>query len=638
MWNLKNDLVICVFTLFTLLVFAGQVQSEEKILSFDSMIEVHEDASMTVTETIKVRAEGNEIKRGIYRDFPTRYTTKSGRRHRIPFDVQRVRRDGRPEPHFTESIEGGVRLYIGEEDDYIDEGVYTYEITYRTNRTIGFFEHHDELYWNVTGNHWAFPIEQARVTVRLPEPVETDRLQVDGYTGYEGSTGDAYRVTKRREQVVSMDTTKRLQSRQGFTIAIGWPKGVVQEPTRMERLYYLISDYLAVILGLFGFVIVSFYYLWAWLRAGVDPEKGTIIPRYEPPDGISPSATRYVMQLGFDDEAYTTALVNLGVKGYVNIEEENGDYTVTKTADPDEALSDGEQALMKELFEDRDEVELEQSNHEEIRSSMEALEDELEDGYRKTFFFQNLGYVAGGIGLSVVCLFGTAYFGADSIAKETLFLLGWLTGWTIGTGALLKKAYDSWTRFFRKSGFSHLTSALSTTAFSIPFVVFWVVPFIILYENGGWTYLVIVLLYGLLNVLFYVLMKAPTVQGRKLMDKLEGLRRYMRVAEKDRLNLDELPERTPELFERLLPYAIALGVGNAWARSFTDVLEQAGEDGGYRPGWYHGPHHHTDTLTSNLSASLSSTIASSSTAPGSSSGIGGGGAGGGAGGGGGGGW
>jgi uncharacterized membrane protein len=165
-----------------------------------------------------------------------------------------------------------------------------------------------------------------------------------------------------------------------------------------------------------------------------------------------------------------------------------------------------------------------------------------------------------------------------------------------------------------------------------------VVPFIILYENGGWTYLVIVLLYGLLNVLFYVLMKAPTVQGRKLMDKLEGLRRYMRVAEKDRLNLDELPERTPELFERLLPYAIALGVGNAWARSFTDVLEQAGEDGGYRPGWYHGPHHHTDTLTSNLSDSLSSTIASSSTAPGSSSGIGGGGAGGGAGGGGGGGW
>jgi len=128
------------------------------------------------------------------------------------------------------------------------------------------------------------------------------------------------------------------------------------------------------------------------------------------------------------------------------------------------------------------------------------------------------------------------------------------------------------------------------------------------------------------------------------MDELEGFRMYLSVAEADRLNLLNPPERTPELFERFLPYALALDVEQAWSESFADVLARARDAEGnpYRPVWWVGGAYHAfhpEAFASSLGDSLATTIASSATAPGSSSGFGGGGSsGGGGGGGGGGGW
>jgi hypothetical protein len=140
-----NNLTGIVLTTLVCLCLVSPVSGQERILNFDSTVNVHEDASMTVTETITVRAEGDEIRRGIFRDFPTDYTDRFGNRYSIPFDVQSVRRDGEPEPHFTEVQPDGVRLYIGREDRFLDPGVYEYRITYETDRAIGYFEEQDRL-------------------------------------------------------------------------------------------------------------------------------------------------------------------------------------------------------------------------------------------------------------------------------------------------------------------------------------------------------------------------------------------------------------------------------------------------------------------------------------------------------------
>ena len=143
---------LAVFGLAWLLLLTGLAQADERILSFHSDIEVNPDRSMIVTETIRVRAEGNKIKRGIYRDFPTRYTDHYGTDYHVGFQVLSVQRDGKAESYHQEDLSNGIRTYIGRSNVYLPQGDYTYTISYRTTKQLGFFTDFDELYWNVTGN------------------------------------------------------------------------------------------------------------------------------------------------------------------------------------------------------------------------------------------------------------------------------------------------------------------------------------------------------------------------------------------------------------------------------------------------------------------------------------------------------
>jgi uncharacterized membrane protein len=138
-------------------------------------------------------------------------------------------------------------------------------------------------------------------------------------------------------------------------------------------------------------------------------------------------------------------------------------------------------------------------------------------------------------------------------------------------------------------------------------------------------------------------MAAPTREGRAVLDRIAGFRHYLSVAEEERLDTLHPPEKTPELFERYLPFAIALEVENDWAERFTSVLAAAAASGRSQPmGWYSGSSDSWSDpggFADSVGGSLASSISSASTAPGSSGGSGGGGSsGGGGGGGGGGGW
>ncbi|MES2605201.1 MAG: DUF2207 domain-containing protein, partial [Pseudomonadota bacterium] len=143
---------------------------------------------------------------------------------------------------------------------------------------------------------------------------------------------------------------------------------------------------------------------------------------------------------------------------------------------------------------------------------------------------------------------------------------------------------------------------------------------------------------------FAWLLRAPTPEGRKLMDQLEGFKLYLEVAEKEEMNLRNPPELTPELFERYLPYAIVLGVEHAWSERFERALAAMRHDmrspyHHYHPLWYTGHFNaaHMGDFTRSVGSSFNSAISSAAVAPGTRSGSGGGGFSGGGGGGGGGG-
>ncbi|HEX5689443.1 MAG TPA: DUF2207 domain-containing protein, partial [Roseiflexaceae bacterium] len=135
--------------------------ADERIRRYDSVVTVQADGALDVTETIVVTAEGGQIRRGIYRDFPTRYNDRYGNRVAVDLDVVSVERNGRPEPWFIERKNNGVRINTGNDDFLPVPAEHTFTLRYRTTRQLGFFADHDELYWNAIGTGWAFPIDSA---------------------------------------------------------------------------------------------------------------------------------------------------------------------------------------------------------------------------------------------------------------------------------------------------------------------------------------------------------------------------------------------------------------------------------------------------------------------------------------------
>jgi uncharacterized membrane protein YgcG len=556
-----------------LLAIGSNSHGAEMILLFDSDITIHADSSMQVTETIRVRAEGTQIRRGIFRDFPTRYKDRLGNALRVSFEVLSAKRNGITEPYHTEKLSNGIRVLMGSAERLLDPGDHEYQLTYRTSHQLGYFENHDELYWNVTGLGWDFAIAEARARVSLPEAVRAEQLTIEGYTGPRGSTDQNYR-SELFNGVAHIATKGPLAPREGLTLVVTWPKGIVAEPSWLAKFIRLLRDNAGLIVVLTALATGVTYLLFAWNRAGRDPEAGVVIPRYEPPKGFSPASIRYVNKMGYDKKAFTAALLNLAVKGLITIERSSDDYTLRRLAPRGEPgqLAAGEKVLLEELFRRGSKLKLDDINHGPISRAITAHTAALKRDYYKKYFLTN----------------------------ATLLIPAWLI---LGISVILV-----------------VKLKLGTVLVAVSYVISLILLFVFAY-----------------------LMKAPTPAGRRLMDKAEGFKLYLEVAEKDDLNLRNPPKKTPGLFESYLPFALALGVEQPWAEQFTEMFErlqtQTGQD--YRPGWYSGRWDSSNParFASDMGSSLSSAVSSASTPPGSSSGSGGGGSsGGGGGGGGGGGW
>ena len=472
----------------------------------------------------------------------------------------------------------------------LDPGEYTYVIRYRTDRQLGFFDDHDELYWNVTGNGWALPIDEVAARVYLPGEVPAEAIAVEAYTGPQGAKGrdwtaglDAGAATYR--------TTRTLAPHEGLTIVASWPKGHVTPPGSTKRTGYLLRDAWPAFFAAGGLGLLLFYYFGIWSKVGRDPPGRIVVPHYEPPPRQSPASMRYLTHMGYDDRCFAAAVLSLAVKGGLRIEQvkkglfgRKSEYTLHRTEPKAaEAFSQDEAELRRKLFASESSVELDDKNHVVIGGAKSSHQSLLKREHTPSFFRINGGWHAAGIALSLLLGAGVV------VVAATLGGFG-----------------PSWW-FLTPAGWIAIGAALTA-----------------LIANG----------------VFGKLLKAPTVAGRAVMDHIAGFKLYLDVAEGDELKLVDAPPLTPQLYERHLPAALALEVEQRWAERFAGVF--ATQAAAHSPGWYSGDGWNSSDVgrfTSGLGSSFSSAISSASTAPGSSSGSGGGGSsGGGGGGGGGGGW
>jgi len=328
---------------FTAIAISTGIEAQERVLSFNSNVQIGEKGELTVLETIVVQVEGREIKRGILRDFPTDYQDRYGRKVTVPFDVISVRRDGQSENYALQRQKNGVSVRIGNASVMLPYGRHVYEIAYRTNFQVGFFDQHDELYWNVNGNGWTFAMDEISAEVSLPRAVPGAELKVEAYTGPFGAKGRDYRAGA-VDGGASFRTTRRLGPGEGLTIVVMFPKGVVAPPTLRGKFDRWLKDNLGEAVGAAGLlVLVTFLYL-CWTAVGRDPRAGPAFPRYEAPTGLGPAGVRYLDKMQCDDRCFASALLGLGQRGYMTIKEAGGYYVLERTG-KDVAWLPGEQAV-----------------------------------------------------------------------------------------------------------------------------------------------------------------------------------------------------------------------------------------------------------------------------------------------------
>lgn len=563
-----------------MVLLATPLCAQESIRSYDVEVDVRSDGSLDVTERIKFRAEGNQIRRGIYRDFPTRYRDRYGNRVRVDLKVTGVERNGAPEPWFTERMNNGVRINTGNDDFLPVPAEYTYTLRYRTTRQLGFFDNHDELYWNAIGTGWIFPIERGSVQVRLPGPVPINQMRAEAYTGPQGAKGTNYVAELPAPGVATYRLTQPLGPYEGFTNVLTFPKGLITEPTGGDRARWFFADNRGVLIALAGLVVLLLFCVREWRRVGRDPKKRAIFARYEPPADKTPAGLRYLRRMGYDKRCFSADVLALAVAGHLRISRDKhffkDEWRLDRNGSMSSPASSGQSALLQLLFANgKPSLELKNTNAAIISAARAAHKKALDEEFQPRYFQRNTRNVGLAIGIAVLTV---------------------------------------------------VLAAIASGGFGIPAIAI-----------VGIAMVVTLIAFGRL-------VRAPTNEGRALLDEIEGLALYLSVAEREELARMSGPGEPPlldaERYEALLPYAVALEVEDAWTKKFTAAAgAAAAAEAASRMTWYsgRGPVSDLGDFSRSIGSSLSSQISSASSPPGSGSGSGGGGSSGGGGGGGGGG-
>jgi uncharacterized membrane protein len=543
---------------------------------FDAQIYVHSDGTIDVTETMETQFIGSW--HGIYRTIPVEYSDPHGLNYTLVIEDVSATDDSGQKLKLEQNREGRYvkfKIYVPAAED----ATRTITLHYRVLDAIRFFADHDELYWNVTGDEWQNAIELVTARIELPEGVTG--LHAIAYTGVFGSHAQDAQVEV-GSNYVQIRSTRRLGYRQGLTAVVGFDKGFVQPPSAGEQF----TRFLRSNLPLFIPVIAFFAMLWLWWTRGRDPARNAISVQYEPPDKLTPGECGTLV----DNEAamrdITATLVDLAVKGYMTIEQKDESHLLGLTHSkeyifhlkkaPAEWASarSHEQEMLSALFDDGAATDVRLSDlQNHFYTHLPTIRDRIFNALMSD------GY----------------YLHRPDTVKQGYMGVGILIGFLMTAG----------TRFL-----SAITGIASGT---------WVI--------AG-------LATGAVIAIFGWFMPARTITGARALEKVLGFEEFLGRVEKDQI---ERLQKTPELFEKFLPYAMALQVEKKWVQAFSGIAVQP-------PQWYQGSYGSSFTpyfLVNDLnmmSVHAGSVLASAPRSSGGSGFGGGGGSGGGFGGGGGGGF
>jgi uncharacterized membrane protein len=559
---------VCLFlALFSL--FSSEAQARElRIEKFSSEIVVSPNGSIDVTEVITVRFIGGPW-HGLYRSIPVEYVTPQQLNYSLFLTVKNIADSDGNKLKFEASRERHYRklkIFVPNADN----STHTISIGYTVSDALRFFEDHDELYWNITGDEWDVPIQSADARIILPEG--TTNIRANVFTGSFRSTAhDAdFEVAGNGVEVRTRDP---LRYHEGLTVAVAFDKGFVHEPTAFDKLcLFLRSNWP---LGLPFIVFAIMFYLW-WTR-GRDPRLRPIAAQYEPPDRLTPGEAGTLVDNSADMRDITSSIVDLAVRGYMVIEEHQKDRMLGLVQDKDynfilkkersewATLKPHEQVLLNGFF------------------TMGTVGESVSMSSLENRFYKNLPDIKNRIFESLVT---RSYYRRRPDSVRASY---------IGVGVVIG-VLSIW-------GGAGVASSMGMAPL---------------------TFIIAGILSAGIICAFGWFMPAHTEQGARALERVLGFEDFLNHVESDRFNRTI---KTPQMFEKFLPFAMALGVEKNWSKAFQGIMTRP-------PDWYrgsYGPNFYPMMFTNDLSTMSSRASSVMASAPRSSggSGFGGGGGGGG---------
>jgi uncharacterized membrane protein len=511
---------VFVLFLWALLAALPAAARQLAIKHFDVQITVHPDATIEVTEIIEAHFTGSW--NGLYRTIPVEYTTPQGFNYTLFLDVLGVTDDdGHPLKYETSHERGYKKFKIWVPG--ANDATRTVILRYRAEDGLKFFEDHDELYWNITGNEWDVPIESATAKIELPAGVTGVRTL--GLTGSYGAREQDADI-ETQGNVINVRTRRPLAFHEGITAVIGWDKGFVHEPGPTAHAILFLRSNWPLGIPIFVFVVM----FWLWYTRGRDPRGQPITVQYEPPDRLSPGEAGTLV----DNEAamrdVTATLVDLAVRGYMVIEQKEKDellglmhhkeyiFHLKKPPADWKDLRSHEREILDAFFEGgaRDSVKLsELQNH--FYTHLPAIRDSIFDALMADNYYLHRPdkvrqvYLAAGLVLGIAMVAGAGILSQSlGVAPLAMAVAGFATGGII-------------------CGFGYF-------------------------------------------------MPARTITGARTLEKVLGFEDFLGRVEEPRF---ERVDKTPEMFEKFLPYAMALHVEKKWVKAFDGIYRQP-------PQWYQG--------------------------------------------------
>ena len=531
-----------------------------------------------MTETIEANFIG-AWHSSLYRTIPVEYVTPQGFNYSL-FVKFKGATDAANQPLKVESLREGHylkwKIYV---DDATD-AERTIHLHYQVQNGLKFFEDHDELYWNVTGDEWDVPVGEASAPILLPQGVTG--VRTNEFTGSYGSRSQNANVSA-SDNTVEVSMLRPLSFHEGLTVVVGWDKGFVKEPETSELIDEFLASNWPVFFPIPVFLVMLHRYICQWTR----PACYLIAVQYAPPDGMSPAEAGTLVDEAAAMRDITATIVDLAVRGYIVIEEKeksgmmglvhNKDYVfhLKKSAKEWAGLKSHELVLLAGIFSNGAQTDVELSSlQNEFYKNLPSIKNSIFDELMERGYFQHRpdyvrsAFVGGGIAIGVL-----------------LFLIG---------------------------------NALSQKMGMAP------APF-----------LIAAILSGAIIVGFGWFMRAHTANGVKALSGVLGFEDFLTHVEAG--HLDRISQ-TPETFEKFLPFAMALGVEKKWVGAFQNIYTQP--PSWYQGGYYNGGFYPVMFISSldNMTARAGTVMASAPRSSGGSGFGGGGSSGGGFGGGGGGGF